>query len=222
MSLSPSGIPRSPNFDPQRVGFVADCEFSGLPCPLCLLVRAEREDGTLCFSPALDEAAQAAVPADTNAATVFDRPKALHRNTPVRHPDCEFGSARGQPGRRFTHGFGSRFGSSTMIWLCCAGRFEARRNDVSAAVNRLGITAGSVTGENRHCLLDVVHTSEFMREWIGRISTIPKWFLEDACSHVRGIGLGKTLREVVRLPRASQDADRRSHRPEHERVLTGH
>ncbi|MDZ4687859.1 MAG: hypothetical protein SH850_22530 [Planctomycetaceae bacterium] len=57
---------------------------------------------------------------------------------------------------------------------------------------RLGVTGGTVTGGNRHCLLDEMKTAEHFDQWLERIATVPKHFIMSLC------------REAVRFGVASQ------------------
>lgn len=52
---------------------------------------------------------------------------------------------------------------------------------------RLGITGGAVTGQNRHCFLDVIKSLEHFDEWYGRIKDIPDWFIRDVCNEATGL-----------------------------------
>lgn len=80
--------------------------------------------------------------------------------------------------------------------------------------NRLGITAGTVSRGNPHCLLSEVDTDEHFEGWIHRIDAIPDWLISDVCSEARGLGLSKeesteakiflvsrrnTFREIIKL-----------------------
>jgi hypothetical protein len=50
--------------------------------------------------------------------------------------------------------------------------------------NRLGITGGSATGENRHFFLDEIKNFDHFSEWYERIGSLPVWFLRDVCDEV--------------------------------------
>jgi hypothetical protein len=66
--------------------------------------------------------------------------------------------------------------------------------------DRLGISGGSVTGQNRHCLLDVINTSKYIMDWIHRINTIPRWFIHDACMRIIRVGIdSRTARALCRF-----------------------
>lgn len=58
-------------------------------------------------------------------------------------------------------------------------------------LDRLGMSGGSVTTQNRHCLLDVIDTAKYIMGWIERIRSIPRWFILDACMGIIGIGINK-------------------------------
>ena len=65
---------------------------------------------------------------------------------------------------------------------------------------RLGITGGSVTGQNRHIFLDVIDTTEHLGKWIDRVGDIRKWFIEDVCEAIVGIGVRRReINEVKRF-----------------------
>jgi hypothetical protein len=74
------------------------------------------------------------------------------------------------------------------------GRARKRLEDLS---DRLGITGGSATGEQRHCFLDVINRKDHFREWIERIGQIPDWFIEETCSETIGLGVTKTLADAA-------------------------
>ncbi|MCX7046006.1 MAG: hypothetical protein NTX50_11050 [Candidatus Sumerlaeota bacterium] len=54
---------------------------------------------------------------------------------------------------------------------------------------QLGVSGGSETGSNRHCLLDAVSTDEYITPWVERIASIPDFFIEDVCKEPRPFGL---------------------------------
>jgi hypothetical protein len=54
--------------------------------------------------------------------------------------------------------------------------------------DRLGISGGSATGENRHCLLDALDTKQYMSSWIERIREVPDWYVADVCQEVVQVG----------------------------------
>jgi len=68
---------------------------------------------------------------------------------------------------------------------------------------RLGISAGSVSGGNRHILLDAITTTEHFWEWIGRIKRLPDWYIDDACRYC--IGAGVTKRESTETAQFLKD-----------------
>ncbi len=70
-----------------------------------------------------------------------------------------------------------------------AGQGEARLGELR---DRLGVSGGSHTHGNRHCLLDVLTTADYFAKWIDRIAKIPDFFLEDACGDVVGLGITDT------------------------------
>jgi hypothetical protein len=64
----------------------------------------------------------------------------------------------------------------------------------------MGISAGPITGGNRHCLIDVMDTSKFFPKWLERAEELPKRFVENVCSRVEGMGARPSeLKEVVKF-----------------------
>lgn len=62
---------------------------------------------------------------------------------------------------------------------------------------RLGVTGGSVSGDNRHCLIDHIDTVEHFPHWLERVESMPRAFIHDACQQVHG--LGATKREIHKV-----------------------
>jgi len=58
---------------------------------------------------------------------------------------------------------------------------------------RLGVSGGTMTGGNRHCLLDHITTESHLDHWIGRIGEIPESFIRDVCNEVVGLGITQPL-----------------------------
>lgn len=62
---------------------------------------------------------------------------------------------------------------------------------------RLGISAGSVSGQHRHIFLDELRTAEHFAKWAARVKDIPAWFIDEVCDEVKKIGLNaKEVAEV--------------------------
>ena len=57
--------------------------------------------------------------------------------------------------------------------------------------DRLGVTAGSKSGGNRHTLIDHFKTTEHFRWWCDRISEIPGRLIDRLCRESRAYGLSK-------------------------------
>jgi hypothetical protein len=55
--------------------------------------------------------------------------------------------------------------------------------------DRLGISGGSITNQNRHCLLDVIEDAAYFAKWISRIETLPNHYLETACGDLVDSGI---------------------------------
>jgi hypothetical protein len=47
--------------------------------------------------------------------------------------------------------------------------------------NRLGVSGGSQSTGNAHCMLEHLSSSDDLSEWCQRIATIPIWQIEDIC-----------------------------------------
>lgn len=47
--------------------------------------------------------------------------------------------------------------------------------------DRIGISGGTVSSGNRHCLLSEISTSIYFKEWTDRVQEIPDWVIEDIC-----------------------------------------
>lgn len=58
-------------------------------------------------------------------------------------------------------------------------------------VNSLGISGGTITGGNRHCLLDHIDSNEHFEAWIRRITSLQDWFIDDVCREVQQYGATK-------------------------------
>ena len=54
--------------------------------------------------------------------------------------------------------------------------------------DRLGISGGSHTRGNRHCLLNVIATDDHFGKWLDRIRAIPDWFIDEVCQDAAGVG----------------------------------
>jgi hypothetical protein len=61
-------------------------------------------------------------------------------------------------------------------------------NRLEKLSGRLGISAGSRTAGNRHCLLDQVNTDTHFGHWIERIRLIPDYVIKDLCGELPGLG----------------------------------
>jgi hypothetical protein len=67
-----------------------------------------------------------------------------------------------------------------------------------AIEDRLGVTGGSVTGNNRHIFLDVVDDAKHLEKWTQRIRDVPQWFIEEICEDVVGAGVKRREIEAVK------------------------
>jgi hypothetical protein len=67
-----------------------------------------------------------------------------------------------------------------------AGQASQRLTDLR---DRLGVSGGTLTTGNRHCLLDVLKTADHFPKWLERLAAIPTFFLEDRCRACVGLGI---------------------------------
>lgn len=84
--------------------------------------------------------------------------------------------------------------------------------------DRLGASGGSVTTGNRHCLLDVLNTSDHFVKWLDRIAALPDFFIEDRCRAALGLGIGDSEAsaaiDFLKFRRDNLRAVLNNHRPE--------
>jgi hypothetical protein len=45
------------------------------------------------------------------------------------------------------------------------------------------------TGQNRHCLLNELKTDDYFSKWIGRISAVPDYLIDDVCNGIVDLGM---------------------------------
>ncbi len=62
--------------------------------------------------------------------------------------------------------------------------------------DRIGISGGTVTGLNRHCLIDFLPSDDYFVEWFLRIESIPDFFIKEVCHEALHIGTGITKSEA--------------------------
>jgi hypothetical protein len=65
-------------------------------------------------------------------------------------------------------------------------RFSVQR--LNSLRGRLGISGGTVTQQNRHCLIDELTDPLCFAEWTARIRSIPDFFIKDLCSEMESRG----------------------------------
>jgi hypothetical protein len=54
---------------------------------------------------------------------------------------------------------------------------------------RLGVSGGSKTHGNRHCLLGTIRTSEYFPKWVKRVEEIPDFYIEEVCKEAGALGI---------------------------------
>lgn len=67
-------------------------------------------------------------------------------------------------------------------------------NRLTELRDRLAMSGGSVTGANRHCLLDHIDTCNHFRHWTSRVEKLPDFQIEEACN--QSVGFGVTQQEA--------------------------
>ena len=70
------------------------------------------------------------------------------------------------------------------------GRLESLKD-------RLGISGGTMTGQNRHVLLDVLPHDTFFARWVERIEQIPDFQIDDLCFTHYEINIEKNERVAI-------------------------
>lgn len=58
-----------------------------------------------------------------------------------------------------------------------------------ALSNRLGLTDGTDSKREWHCLIGLLDSTALMTRWLGRIDNIPNWFIEGICGDMRRISI---------------------------------
>ena len=53
--------------------------------------------------------------------------------------------------------------------------------------DRLGISDGSQSADEYHCLIEELDSIEHLQFWIDRVASIPDWFIEDICEDVKKV-----------------------------------
>lgn len=84
---------------------------------------------------------------------------------------------------------------------------------------RLGISGGTFTSGNRHCLLDVIDSDLHFSKWFNRIRLIPDYLIEDACYGTVELGLltnaeAKAAKDFLIYRRNNIRGLVKKHRPE--------
>jgi hypothetical protein len=62
----------------------------------------------------------------------------------------------------------------------------------------IGITEINPTYGTRHCLLDFLHTDEYIEEWISRIEKLPDFLIADVCDEATQYGIDLVEAESVK------------------------
>jgi hypothetical protein len=62
----------------------------------------------------------------------------------------------------------------------------------------IGVTEINPTYGARHCLLDFLHTDEYIEEWISRIEKLPDFLIADVCEEAAQYGIDLVEAESVK------------------------
>lgn len=65
-------------------------------------------------------------------------------------------------------------------------------NRLKSLNGRLGISAGAVSGGNRHCLIDEMDTSQYFPGWLDRVYDLPRTLIDNVCRRCEGMGASKS------------------------------
>lgn len=80
----------------------------------------------------------------------------------------------------------SVFDHSHALFGYVEGQGTLRLNDLR---DRLGVSGGSHTRGNRHCLLDAIATDRHFLTWLDRISALPDFLIQHLCHDAVGLGI---------------------------------
>ena len=80
------------------------------------------------------------------------------------------------------------FDHSHALFGYAAGQGRSRLAELR---DRLGMSGGTRTGGNRHCLIEVVSTDAHFGKWLDRISALPDFFIEETCKEPVGQGIAE-------------------------------
>jgi hypothetical protein len=86
------------------------------------------------------------------------------------------------------------FDHDRTLFYVYPGKGIKRLHDLA---DRIGVSEGSVSHGNRHCLIDVINSADHFRFWLDRIDAMPRTFTETICWKVWGTGTTKAEIEAV-------------------------
>ena len=64
--------------------------------------------------------------------------------------------------------------------------------------DRLGVTDGADSGDEWHCLVDLVDNMNHLTHWVDKIKSIPDGFIDDICEEMWKISLTRTECDEVK------------------------
>lgn len=165
-------------------------EFIGLPIPPCVMTSSEMMDAPAIFSelnfnaysdnlpPVFPDLCVKHLPVECAGVLMFD----IWIANEDRHDKNLAVDNVAAPKKMiaFDHDMALFGGSGETVGADRLGELQ---------FTRLGITGGTVTGGNRHCLLDEITTAEHFDPWLERIATVPKHFIASLCQEVVRVGV---------------------------------
>ena len=57
--------------------------------------------------------------------------------------------------------------------------------------DRLGVTDGDNSANEWHCLVDLLDSVEYINQWVGRVLSIPDWFIDDVCEEMWKVSINR-------------------------------
>jgi hypothetical protein len=68
---------------------------------------------------------------------------------------------------------------------------------LKAVANRLGITDGTDSRNEWHCLIELLESADDISTWIGKVASLPNWFIETICNDVWKVSITAAERNAV-------------------------
>lgn len=65
-------------------------------------------------------------------------------------------------------------------------------------IDRLGVTDGGDSGDEFHCLVELIDSAESISKWLARIRSIPDWFIDEVCEEMWKVSITRTECDFVK------------------------